>query len=94
MTQWFQFDCNLIKESIMSEKNCVDELLCPLCNKPNLCMAKSSEPCWCNTVQVPLALRELVPFELKMRACICQKCIEAFNANQNEFLNDLKMSSL
>ena len=78
----------------MCTEKIIDETICPLCKKPNLCRAKSSEPCWCNTIQVPMALREVIPTDLKMKACICQKCIEAFNANQKEFLNDLKMSSL
>lgn len=72
----------------------IDESVCPLCKQPNGCMAKSKLPCWCNTIEVPVALRELIPNELKMKACICRKCIEAFNTNQNEFLKDLKINSL
>ncbi len=78
----------------MCQEKKVDEMICPLCQKPNLCMAKSSEPCWCNTIQVPIKLREILPIELRMKACICQYCIEAFNTNQNEFLKDLKINSL
>lgn len=78
----------------MCEEKKVDESICPFCKKPNLCMAKSSEPCWCNTIKVPVEMRELIPTELQMKACICQKCIEAFKSNQNEFLNDLKINSL
>lgn len=73
---------------------CMDELICPFCKQPNGCMAKSELPCWCNTIKVPPELRALVPLELKMKACICQKCIEAFKTNQSEFLKDLKINSL
>jgi hypothetical protein len=73
---------------------CVNEMICPLCKQPNDCMAKSELPCWCNTIKVPIELREFIPSELRMKACICKSCIEAFKTNQNEFLKDLKISSL
>ncbi|MFA6789115.1 MAG: cysteine-rich CWC family protein [Arcobacteraceae bacterium] len=75
-------------------KKQIDANICPLCKKPNVCKAKSSESCWCNHIEVPLELRALVPLEYKMKACICRECIEAFNANQSEFVNDLKRTSL
>lgn len=72
----------------------IDANVCPFCKKPNLCGAKSSTPCWCNTIKVPEELRALVPLEYKMKACICKACIEAFKSNQSEFLNDLNITSL
>jgi hypothetical protein len=72
----------------------IDETICPLCKRPNLCKAKSSKPCWCNTIQVPKELREIIPLEFKMKACICEACIKAFQSNQREFLKDLNITSL
>ncbi|MDC9724744.1 MAG: cysteine-rich CWC family protein [Gammaproteobacteria bacterium] len=55
----------------------VDERLCPLCQSQNACMANTS--CWCNNQKVPQELRDLLPEEQKNKACICNKCITAFN---------------
>ncbi|MFA7091046.1 MAG: cysteine-rich CWC family protein [Arcobacteraceae bacterium] len=65
-------------------KRQINENICPLCKKPNLCGAKRTAPCWCNTIEVPQALRELVPSELKTKACICQECVEAFKSDKGE----------
>ena len=68
----------------------VDEKRCPLCGELNLCdmAARPAEqrdqpvPCWCTNVGVPPELREKIPAEARMKACICKKCIQAFKAEQ------------
>lgn len=69
----------------MSEKaSSVDPLLCPLCQQQNLCanlgMAEGKKTCWCNdpNIQFPTALLEKIPSDKKGKACICQKCAQAF----------------
>ena len=60
----------------MSKQTKVNEMLCPLCGKPNQCMAHSETPCWCNQVTIPEALIAIVPQQTKGKACICQSCIQ------------------
>ena len=54
------------------------EKICPLCGKPNNCMAELKERCWCNDVKIPLELLERVPDALKRKSCICIECITKF----------------
>lgn len=57
----------------------VNEDRCPICNSSNQCSVKSGD-CWCFHKKVPQALRDRVPEALQGRACICQKCVEEFEA--------------
>jgi hypothetical protein len=61
----------------------VDASCCPLCDGDNDCQLCTSAaykgPCWCMSMQVPEALLERVPQDLRRRACICRPCIEAFH---------------
>jgi len=56
----------------------ISETVCPICGKDNKCMAHTNEPCWCNDVEIPQELLELVPESKKKKACICLKCIQNF----------------
>ncbi len=72
--------------------NTVDEKRCPLCGALNQCTmaARPADqrdkpvPCWCTNIGVPMELRERIPPELRMKACICKNCIEAFKAQQEK----------
>ena len=64
----------------------VDPNMCPLCGEENNCMANSAERCWCNDVTVPQALLDLVPVNLRDKACICRSCIKNFNDYTVEFI--------
>ncbi|MGF1764974.1 cysteine-rich CWC family protein [Aliivibrio kagoshimensis] len=50
-------------------------------------MANQDTPCWCARTTIPEALIEQVPKELKNRACICTKCVEAFKAKSVHFVS-------
>ncbi len=66
----------------------VDEKRCPLCNELNRCtmaarpvnQREQPVPCWCTNTGVPAELREKIPAEAQMKACICQNCIDAYKA--------------
>ncbi|WP_255717160.1 cysteine-rich CWC family protein [Salipaludibacillus sp. CUR1] len=51
---------------------------CPLCGEENKCMAREPGPCWCNEVDFPAGIFELVPPESKRKHCICRKCVMAY----------------
>jgi|GEM_PF-1679250 len=57
-----------------------DSKRCPLCGQQNNCQA-DTDPynCWCLSVQVPKELLDLVPENLRDKACICRHCIERHN---------------
>ena len=69
----------------MPEK--IDEIICPICGRDNNCMVHSSEPCWCNNVEIPQELLDLVPESKKQKVCICLKCIQGFKDDQQKFIN-------
>jgi hypothetical protein len=69
----------------MPEK--IDEIICPICGRDNNCMAHSSEPCWCNNVEIPQELLDLVPESKKQKVCICLKCIQGFKDDQQKLIN-------
>jgi len=55
---------------------------CPLCGQANECQLCSEEPfsgpCWCANAPISGELLARVPAHLRDRACVCQKCVEAF----------------
>lgn len=65
--------------------NTPDETVCPFCKGPNGCMAHCDTPCWCNGVDIPQALLELVPSHLKRKSCICLSCIDAYKQHPEAF---------
>ena len=67
----------------MSPRN-IDENKCPLCGGNNACGAHDQTPCWCCHVGIPQGLRDLVPAEQQLKACICQQCVEEFQQSQQQ----------
>ncbi len=65
----------------------IDEKICPICGKDNNCMAHRYEPCWCNDVEIPQELLDMVPESKKRKACICLKCIQDFKDDPQKFIN-------
>ncbi|RXJ69368.1 hypothetical protein CRV08_05025 [Halarcobacter ebronensis] len=66
----------------------IDSKICPFCKKTNGCQAHiPNNDCWCNHIKVPLELRELIPEESRMKACICRECIELFIKDRNCFID-------
>ncbi len=61
--------------------NTINEKTCPFCQALNACMAKTEKACWCNYVQIPTTLIDLVPVDLQGKSCICLACINLFNEN-------------
>jgi|TARA_R110002033_G_scaffold87544_5_gene137653 hypothetical protein len=67
----------------------INPKLCPFCGKENLCEANiPNNSCWCNNIKVPMELRELIPQEKRMKACICKKCILSFQENSKNFIKN------
>jgi len=66
-----------------------DEILCPLCGKPNRCGEKAvidgitQEKCWCAYEVFPKELIALVPKEKQRKACICQNCLNRFKQERS-----------
>lgn len=55
--------------------------ICPICGKDNHCAYLSGKPhkeCWCNTVEVPKEIFDLVPENKKGKDCICLDCVNKF----------------
>jgi len=65
--------------------NNMNQKTCPFCKGQNKCMAHTKSACWCNGIEIPTSLIDLVPQQLKRESCICLSCIEAYNANPDEF---------
>jgi hypothetical protein len=61
-----------------------DPTRCPLCGELNKCQQATrtgcERPCWCFAVTIPPELLEKVPAHLRNVACVCQKCVERFHA--------------
>lgn len=66
----------------------LDDKLCPLCGKSNGCQA-GDPACWCNFESVPTALRDLVPADKVMKACICRACVLEYKAGPEAFASRL-----
>ncbi|RAP76009.1 cysteine-rich CWC family protein [Paenibacillus montanisoli] len=49
---------------------------CPICHNRNDC--EGSHACWCASELFPSGIFELVPAELRGKACICIDCLNAF----------------
>ena len=62
---------------------------CPLCGGANQCQLCSPASykglCWCARVEMPEALLARVPENFRNRACICQKCVEKFQREFEQF---------
>lgn len=52
---------------------------CPICNKENKCGNElGTSTCWCSTESFPEGIYQLVPEELRNKACICKDCLEEY----------------
>ncbi len=59
----------------------IEKGICPLCGGKNGCAVAGGEDpysCWCMTTDVPEALLEMVPEEVKGKSCVCKKCVEKY----------------
>ncbi len=65
----------------------ISEMICPICGRDNNCMAHSNESCWCNDVEIPQELLDLVPESKMKKACICLNCIQDFKKDPEKFIN-------
>lgn len=62
-----------------------DSSICPLCGQDNHCTADHS--CWCMDKKVPKALITQAEKHAQGpidKRCICQNCIDQFNAQQKK----------
>ncbi len=66
--------------------NQINEKLCPFCGKNNGCMVDEKTACWCYDFPIPEELREYIPLEKRMKACVCKDCMMAFIKNREAFL--------
>jgi hypothetical protein len=73
-----------------SEVVMASESTCPFCRKPNRCEADEPTPCWCNEVDVPQELLDLLPAYAKGKVCICRACIEAYHSDPTGFAEQRK----
>lgn len=68
----------------------IDPKACPFCKKNNNCMADVPDTkCWCNKIKVPEDLREFIPDEYKLKACICKECILLFQEDKDLFIKNI-----
>ena len=43
----------------------------------------SHSGCWCEKIEVPKELREMIPENLKGKACICKECVINYKEKNN-----------
>ena len=58
-----------------------EEKLCPLCGQDNNCKHGQSD-CWCNIVEAPKYIIDMVPDDKKGMACICKSCLEKYKRSK------------
>jgi len=59
---------------------------CPLCGGDNNCAAlKNVDPstCWCMKKKVPKNLLKRIPDNLRGLSCVCEKCVDKFNQEED-----------
>lgn len=69
------------------DENFVDEQSCPFCHNSNYCGANTQETCWCFETKVPKALIELVPKTLLNKSCICAICVNKYQSEPQQFID-------
>ncbi|MBW5446320.1 hypothetical protein GE107_09640 [Cohnella sp. CFH 77786] len=63
-----------------------DAKSCPLCGQDNGCGNEAGKPegdCWCTQATFPKEMLQLVPDDLRGKACICQSCLRRFSASSS-----------
>lgn len=63
----------------------INDKICPFCKRDNRCGVKDASACWCQKVEVPKGLVDLLAVELKEKSCICSVCIEAYHSSAQLF---------
>ncbi len=58
----------------------INQNQCPLCQQSNLCGVNGKAACWCVSSDIRPELLAQVPQELSGKSCVCQQCIDKFNA--------------
>lgn len=60
---------------------------CPLCNRGNACgladPTASASTCWCFSAQIASGTLELIPAEVRGRACLCSACLRQLQDKQD-----------
>lgn len=65
----------------------INPKICPFCKEENQCEAHiPNNNCWCNTIKVPVEMRELIPESFRMKACICKRCILMYKSDKDAFI--------
>ncbi len=54
------------------------ERTCPICGMDNQCQ-HGEATCWCTTAVIPKHVLDMVPDELKGKACVCKSCVEKYS---------------
>jgi len=71
----------------------INSKICPFCNKENLCEVNiPNNTCWCNSIKVPIELREYIPNDKRMKTCICKSCIESFKKDNKTFIEKYNLT--
>ena len=69
-----------------AKKPHLNTAICPLCGNPNKC-AVAADPnateCWCESVIFPRELLAQIPEEAVRKTCVCQKCLDVYQASAN-----------
>lgn len=56
------------------------EKICPICGQDNNCQHHLDE-CWCEKVEFPKHILDMIPEEKKGKACVCKACLEKYSSN-------------
>lgn len=58
---------------------------CPICNQPNECgiqaVHENGADCWCFHETFPKELLQQIPINKRGKACICKRCLLAYEAS-------------
>ncbi len=61
----------------------LDPKLCPICQQNNACgnlQSATVASCWCHDTELsfPKELLDTLPSDMRNKACICRRCVQAF----------------
>ena len=82
---WLQLLFTSKKKIKYGMNKIINPKICPFCGKDNNCMAGKNIGCWCDTIKVPMSLREFIAPEQRMKACICKACILLYKEDEIKF---------
>lgn len=55
--------------------------VCPLCGEDNNCQHGQGN-CWCESLEFPKGLLDMIPDDKKGKACICRSCLEKYKKQE------------